>query len=240
MDAWNLLLMLMIDRVSLSQGSHKVLSELSLNLARGEIGVVMGRSGAGKTSLLHAIAGFLSIDKGAICFGDHILSTADYTQSPEKRRIGMVFQDYALFPHLTARANVLFGLRRMNGREKGRRLEEVVALTHIENFLHKYPYDLSGGEQQRVAIARTLVTQVDLMLLDEPFSNLDADLRRRLSFGVRTFLKEHRITGLVVSHDRVEGLNICDRIGNLHEGIMEKWLDKRDLEPEPARIFPAH
>ena len=231
--------MLMIDKVSLSQGSHKILSELSLNLARGEIGVVMGKSGAGKTSLLNAIAGFVPIDNGAICFGEHILSTADYIQTPEKRHIGMVFQDYALFPHLTARENVLFGLRQLNGKEKKSRLEEVVVLTHIENFLHKYPYGLSGGEQQRVAIARTLITQVDLMLLDEPFSNLDADLRRSLSFGVRAFLKEHSITALVVSHDRVEGLNICDKIGNLREGIMERWLDKRDLEPEPAHIFPV-
>lgn len=231
--------MLIIDRISLSQNAHPVLTELSLDLPQGDIGVVMGKSGAGKTTLLNAIAGFIPITTGAICFGDHILSTSDYIRPPEKRQIGMVFQDYALFPHLSARANVLFGIRHLNRTVKKTRLNEVVELTHIEKFLNKYPYDLSGGEQQRVAIARTLITQTDIMLFDEPFSNLDADLRRSLSFGVRSFLKEHQITALVVSHDRVEGLNICDRVGNIHKGVMEKWMDKRDLEPDPAHIFPV-
>lgn len=230
--------MLIVDRVNLYQNSHLVLAELSLDLPRGEIGVVMGKSGAGKTTLLNAIAGFIPIAKGAICFGDYILSTPDYIRPPEKRQIGMVFQDYALFPHLTARANILFGVRHLNQMDRNKRLDEVVQLTHIEQFLNKYPYDLSGGEQQRVAIARTLITQVGTMLFDEPFSNLDVDLRRSLSFGVRSFLKEHKITALVVSHDRVEGLNICDKIGSLHKGTMQKWLDKRDLEPDPARLFP--
>lgn len=229
--------MLIVDRVTLSQGTHLILSELSLSLANGEIGVVMGKSGAGKTSLLQAIAGFNPIDQGAICFDNRILSTADYTQPPETRRIGMVFQDYALFPHLTVRANVLFGLQRLNNVKKKRKLEEVANLTQIDTFLAKYPNEISGGEQQRVALARTLITQMNLMLFDEPFSNLDADLKHSLSFGVRAFLKEHRITALVVSHDKIGGINICDKIGNLNAGVMGRWMDRRDLEPDPTHLF---
>ena len=229
--------MLIIDKVTFYQDAHPILSDLSLSLARGEIGVVMGKSGAGKTSLLQAIAGFHAIKQGAICFDDHVLSTMGYTLPPEKRRIGMVFQDYALFPHLKTRANVLFGIKNLNSQQKKRSLEEVTALTQIEAFLDKYPNELSGGEQQRVALARTLITKMKLMLFDEPFSHLDADLTRSLSFGVRSFLKEHMITALVVSHDKIAGINICDKLGTLYEGVMSEWLNRRDIEPDPAEVF---
>ena len=229
--------MLNVDRISVSQGRAQVLKDLSLTLTQGEIGAVMGKNGVGKTSLLYSLAGFLRLDAGAICFGDTVLSTADWTLAPEKRGVGMVFQDYALFPHLSVRENILFGTRDQSAARRKVNLHTVVELTQINELVHKYPYELSGGEQQRVAVARTLITEARLMIFDEPFANLDVDLKHRLSFGVRYFLKERDITALVASHNKVEALNICDRIGVINSGRMESWCDKKELALDPGNIL---
>lgn len=231
--------MLNVDRISVSQGGQQVLKGLSLTLTQGEIGAVMGKNGVGKTSLLYSLAGFLRLDAGAICLGDTVLSTADWTLAPEKRGIGMVFQDYALFPHLSARDNILFGTRAQPMARRDANLRAVIELTQLEDLIHKYPYELSGGEQQRVALARTLITEAELMMFDEPFANLDVDLKHRLSFGVRAFLKERNITALVASHNKVEALNICDRLGVIQAGRMASWRDKREISLDPSNtLFP--
>ena len=230
--------MLNIDNINCHKGNLPVLKGLSLTLATGEIGAVMGNNGVGKSTLLHAVAGFISVDSGAICFGGDVLSTEDWVLPVEKRGVGMVFQDYALFPHINVKDNLVFGIRKLNAKERSKRLDEVVELINATNLLSKFPYELSGGEQQRVAIGRTLVTQNRLMLFDEPFSNLDAELKRSLSFGVRSYLKDKNITSLVVSHDRVEALNVCDKIGKLVHGTMHAWEDKRDL-PLDSTLLPS-
>ncbi len=229
--------MLNVDRISVSQEKSPVLRELSFTLNRGEIGAVMGKNGAGKTSLLHSLAGFLQLDAGAICFGDRVLSTADWVLPPEERGVGMVFQDYALFPHLNVRENILFGTGNQSAKRRKDNLRTVLELTQTKRFLTKYPYELSGGEQQRVALARTLITEVQLMVFDEPFANLDADLKHSLSFGVRHFLKDRNITAVVVSHNKVEALNTCDKIGLMQGGCLTNWTDKRELTPEPGNML---
>lgn len=222
--------MLNIDSISCSNKDSLVLKNLSLTLARGEIGAVMGKNGAGKSTLLNAVAGFTSITKGAICFGGDVLSTENWVLAPEKRGVGVVFQDYALFPHINVKANLSFGVRNLPNKERKVRLDEIVALIKADGLLNKFPYELSGGEQQRTAIGRTLITRSKLMLFDEPFSNLDVDIKRSLSFGVRDYLKDKGITALVVSHDRAESLNVCDKIGKINNGVMQSWEDKRDID----------
>ena len=220
--------MLNIENLVCESGGKKIVNRLFLTLAKGEIGAVMGKNGVGKSTLLKAVAGFIPLKNGSICFDGNVLSTCDWTEEPARRGIGMVFQDMALFPHISAKDNLLFGLYNLSNGEKKSRLEELVQLIHAEELLEKYPYELSGGEQQRIAIGRTLITKSPLMLFDEPFANLDVSLKRELSFSVRDFLKKNEITSLVVSHDKAEAINICDRIGEMREGVLSYWHDKRD------------
>ena len=178
--------------LSCSYGSAPVLSQLSFSLQAGKIACLLGPSGCGKSTLLRAIAGFENLETGSITLKGQTLSNVTRTLAPEKRRIGMVFQDYALFPHLTVKENLNFAIQ--NNKKLTHNIDEIIEIIKLPNSLHKYPHELSGGEQQRVALARSIISQPDLLLLDEPFSSLDKSHRDELVKDVRSILKNQLVT----------------------------------------------
>ena len=214
--------------------------EVTLGLAAGDIGVLIGPSGCGKTTLLRAVAGLEPASSGEILVSGQPVEGAGVHVPPERRQIGMVFQDYALFPHLDVAANVAFGLdRRTASAARRARVAEVLALVGLAGSEKRMPHELSGGQQQRVALARALAPQPKLLLLDEPFSNLDVDLRERLAHEVRGILKAAQATALFVTHDQLEAFAIGDRIGVMHEGRLHQWSDAYSLYHRPATRFVA-
>jgi iron(III) transport system ATP-binding protein len=212
---------------------------VSLGLRAGEIGVLIGPSGCGKTTLLRAVAGLERASGGRIALGGETVSEAGRHVPAEQRRIGMVFQDYALFPHLDVARNVAFGIDRLPRREREARVQEVLRLVGLDGLHARYPHELSGGQQQRVALARALAPNPRLLLLDEPFSNLDVDLRERLAHEVRGILKAANATALFVTHDQLEAFAIGDRIGVMHDGHLHQWDDAYALYHRPATRFVA-
>jgi iron(III) transport system ATP-binding protein len=218
--------------------AHEVVRGLSFVLARGAIGCLLGPSGCGKTTVLRCIAGFETPRAGSVRLNGVEVSSPGASLAPEKRRIGMVFQEHALFPHLTARRNIEFGLRAgIDAREK--RVQELAALTGIGEILEKYPHELSGGQQQRVALARALAPAPELLLLDEPFSNLDTELRERLSLELREIIKASGATAVLVTHDQHEAFAMADEIGVMLEGRIEQWDSAYNLYHRPANRFIA-
>lgn len=189
---------------------HRVVQQINLHLNAGDIGCLLGPSGCGKTTTLRAIAGFESVQEGEIQLAGEIISRAGFTLAPEKRRMGMVFQDYALFPHLTVAENVAFGIRKHPQRE--RITAELLELVKLAHLVQRYPHELSGGQQQRVALARALAPEPQLLLLDEPFSNLDVELRRKLSHEVRDILKARGTSAILVTHDQEEAFAVSDHV----------------------------
>ena len=220
-------------------GSFTSIQALSFTLAQGDIGCLLGPSGCGKTTALRAIAGFERIAAGSIAIGGQIASEPGRTTPPEARRIGMVFQDYALFPHLTVAENVGFGLRHLKPGERTARVTAMLALTGMRHSPAKYPHELSGGQQQRVALARALGAAPHLLLLDEPFSNLDTELREKLSLEVRDIIKQSGATALLVTHDQHEAFAMADRIGVMERGVLQQWDTAYNLYHRPGNRFVA-
>ncbi|HWP17838.1 MAG TPA: ABC transporter ATP-binding protein [Burkholderiaceae bacterium] len=222
---------------------HPAVDGVGFALAAGQIGALIGPSGCGKTSLLRAIAGLERIAAGRIALGDDILSEEGQGRRlhlpPERRQIGMVFQDYALFPHLTVAQNIAFGLPRLGRAERERRVAEMLELVGLGPVAARYPHQLSGGQQQRIALARALAPRPRLLLLDEPFSNLDVELRERLAQEVRNILKQASITALLVTHDQFEAFAVADEIGVMHQGRLEQWDDAYHLYHRPTTRFVA-
>jgi iron(III) transport system ATP-binding protein len=219
--------------------SQAAVKDVSFGLRAGDIGVLIGPSGCGKTTLLRAVAGLEPASGGQITLGGHIVSSAHASVPAEKRRIGMVFQDYALFPHLDVRRNVAFGIHDWPQAQRDARVAEVLEWVGLPETQHRYPHELSGGQQQRVALARALAPKPQLLLLDEPFSNLDVDLRERLAHEVRGILKAAGATALFVTHDQLEAFAIGDMIGVMHEGGLHQWDDAYSLYHRPATRFVA-
>lgn len=219
--------------------SRSAVQGVSLQLEAGQIGVLIGPSGCGKTSLLRAIAGLEDLNAGQIELSDRVVSRQGFTEAPEKRRMGMVFQDYALFPHLTVAENIAFGIQDLPKSDQTKRIQEVLGLVGLEEVKQRYPHELSGGQQQRVALARALAPKPDLLLLDEPFSNLDVDLRERLAVEIRSILKAANATALFVTHDQMEAFAIGDVIGVIQEGHLAQWADAYHLYHRPASRFVA-
>ena len=213
---------------------HVVVDGLSLQLERGMIGCLLGPSGCGKTTVLRCIAGFESVTAGEIRLGGATVSRAGMHLPTEQRQIGMVFQDYALFPHLTVGGNVAFGLRGASQEEQRARVAELLTIVGLQGQAKRFPHELSGGQQQRVALARALAPKPRLLLLDEPFSNLDVDLRERLALEVRDILKAQGITAILVTHDQNEAFAIADEIGVMHEGRIQQWDTSYNLYHRPA------
>jgi iron(III) transport system ATP-binding protein len=206
-----------------AHGLHTVVDGFSLSLDAGRIGCLLGPSGCGKTTVLRAIAGFEPLRAGTIRLGDRLLSSAGVHLPPEERRVGMMFQEYALFPHLTAAQNVGFGLRRLPQPDQRARVAEMLALVGLAESGGRYPHELSGGQQQRIALARALAPSPALLLLDEPFSNLDAATRERLTVEVREILKAAGQTAVLVTHNEAEAQAMADHIGLMHNGRLTRW-----------------
>lgn len=235
--------LLKLDKISVTydsaSGAAPVVQELSLCLEQGNIGCLLGASGCGKTTVLRAIAGFEPLRTGSITLGETVLSTPGYMVAPEKRQVGMMFQDYALFPHLNVVQNMAFGLRRWDKSRRNQRIEELLHLANLERSRHRYPHELSGGQQQRVALARALAPEPGLLLLDEPFSNLDVDTRERLAFEVRDILKKTGHTAILVTHNQAEAFAIADRIGVMQDGRIAQWDTPYCLHHQPNSPFVA-
>lgn len=220
-------------------GKHTVVDGVDFKLQAGQIACLLGPSGCGKTTLLRCIAGFEEIAGGEISLHGQVVSRQGQRVAPEKRRIGMVFQDYALFPHLTIEQNVAFGLGRKPGEDARLRVTELLATVGLSGQGEKYPHELSGGQQQRVALARALAPRPELILLDEPFSNLDVGLRERLSVEVREILKREGSTAVMVTHDQHEAFAMADEIGIMHHGRIQQWDVPYNLYHRPANRFVA-
>ena len=231
---------LTLDKVCVAYDQKRVLEEISLTLNDGEIACLLGPSGCGKTTLLRTIAGFQALQCGEIVSGTKVLSTSDFVLPTEKRQIGMVFQDFALFPHLTIADNICFGIRHQPSSEKQRRLAELLELIGLRGFDRRYPHELSGGQQQRIALARAMASKPRLLLLDEPFSSMDVELRSVLAREVRAILKHEGITSIMVTHDQHEAFNMADRIGVVNAGKLLQWDTAQALYHEPETEFVAH
>jgi len=226
--------LLELKNISQAYGDHWVVRNLSLSLNKGEIGCLLGASGCGKTTVLRTIAGFEPLLRGEIHLNGTTISREGHSLPPAKRAIGMVFQDYALFPHLTLFDNVAFGLRELSRPETVVRVHEMLELVGLDKAHAKYPHEISGGQQQRVALARALAPRPALLLLDEPFSNLDVTLRERLSTEVRDILKSYGATALFVTHNQHEAFAVADRIGVMADGAMLQWASAHELYHCPA------
>ncbi len=221
-------------------GGPPVLRDLSFRLQSGQIGCLIGPSGCGKTTVLRCLAGFEPIDAGQIIADQAVLSGPGFTVAPELRSFGMVFQDHALFPHLSVADNVMFGLHRLPAARRAARAREVLAAVGLEGSQAAFPHQLSGGQQQRVALARAVAPRPRILLLDEPFASLDADLRVRLGADLRGFLKSSGTTALMVTHDHKEAFAIADEIGVLRAGVLEQWDSAFNLYHRPVSTFVAN
>ena len=235
--------MLELDRVHLAydtdRGMRDVVRDLSLTLATGQIGCLLGASGCGKSTILRAIAGFEPVRSGEIRLDGATISSPLHQTAPEKRAVGMMFQDYALFPHLNVSENVGFGLRKMSRAARQSRVGHLLDLVGLSETQARFPHELSGGQQQRVALARALAPEPDMLLLDEPFSNLDVDTRERLAFEVRDILKQTGHTAMLVTHNQAEAFAIADRIGVMEDGRIVQWDTPYNLHHHPANAFVA-
>lgn len=194
------------------------IQNFTLEIQRGEVICILGESGSGKSTVLRLIAGLEFPLKGRMLVNGKVLFDDRNFVVPEKRGIGMVFQDYALFPHMTVAENIEFGLKHFNSREKKERVDEMLKLVHLEDFAQRYPYELSGGQQQRVAIARAVGPEPSILLLDEPFSNLDAHLRHTIREELSRILQETGVTSIFVTHDQEDAKRIADRVVILEKG----------------------
>jgi iron(III) transport system ATP-binding protein len=226
-----------IDRVARSFGEVRAVDEVSLAIRDGEFFTLLGPSGCGKTTLLRMVAGFCDLDRGRILFGDRRVDTV----APHRRNTGMVFQNYAVFPNLDVNGNVAYGLkaRRLAAGEIATRVERALKLVQLEGFARRWPHQLSGGQLQRVAIARAVVIEPDVLLLDEPLSNLDAKLRVEMRGEIRALQRTLGITVIYVTHDQEEALAMSDRIAVMRAGRLEQVAAPPAIYEQPATAFVA-
>ncbi|WP_067515824.1 ABC transporter ATP-binding protein [Endozoicomonas ascidiicola] len=219
--------------------SDLVLSDLNLAIEDGEIVCLLGRSGCGKSTLLKAIAGIIQPVAGTINIHGHEVSSARKVTPPEQRGIGMIFQDYALFPHLTVFENIAFGLNKSDSTTIKHRVREMLELVNLFNLEKRYPHELSGGQQQRVAIARALANKPSILLLDEPFSNIDSQVRQHLIREIRDILKQQKVAGLFVTHSREEGFAFADKVAVMGQGRIMQYGTASDVYHHPDNRFIA-
>ncbi len=228
-----------INRLALSHDDRTVVKDLSFGVTKGSLGCLLGPSGCGKTSVLRAIAGFHPVDHGEIVLAGRVVSRPGYRLAPEARRVGMVFQDHALFPHLKVFDNIAFGIRTASAEQKRQKVHELLEKIGLIDIADRYPHELSGGQNQRVALARALAPKPDLLLMDEPFSNLDLELRERLGHDVRDILKDEGMTCVMVTHDQFDAFALSDKVGVMAEGGIRQWDTPYNLYHEPADRFVA-
>jgi len=231
--------LLTLDNVSIAYGAKTIVKEVSINLSKGEIGCLLGPSGCGKSTLLRAIAGFEPVITGSIQLTEQTLSDTKNTTAPELRNIGMVFQDISLFPHLSIEQNVAFGIKNQPKQQIAARVKQLLALIELSEYAKHYPHQISGGQQQRVALARALAPKPELILLDEPFSGLDAKLRESLVPQVKAILKKEQVSALMVSHDQAEAFAVADKIAIMNNGKIHQWDNAYNSYHFPASQFVA-
>ena len=231
--------LLCLENVTKAFGTQQVVERISFQLTRGEIGCLLGPSGCGKTTLLRMIAGFEDIHDGSISIHNARVSTPASTTPPEQRSIGMVFQDYALFPHMSVQQNLEFGIRNKKKTMRQRKIADLLDLVGLQDCAARYPHELSGGQQQRIALARALAPEPELLLLDEPFSNLDVLFREKLTAEVRNILKFLEITTLLVTHNQHEAFSVADTVGVLFNGKMQQWDSAYNIYHNPTSVEVA-
>ena len=215
--------LLEVEKISCIYSDRPVLNDFSIKVVQGEIVALLGPSGCGKTTTLRAILGFEPVRQGEIRIAGEVMSRPGFSVPPERRPIGMVFQDPALFPHLTVGQNIAIGIRRESKTYQNQVVRKLLEIIGLENCLSRYPHELSGGQQERVALARALAPRPRLLLLDEPFASLDIDLRERLSLEVRNILKEIGSTAVVVTHHQDEAFAMGDQVGIMKGGAILQW-----------------
>ena len=230
--------MLTLEHVEHAYGDRPILDQISLHLRPGQIGSLLGPSGCGKTTALRLIAGFEPLQAGRIRLNGQWVTPQD-NLAPQSRNVGLVFQDHALFPHLSVRANVAFGLHRLAPAAARERVDAMLELVGLSAEAERMPQQLSGGQQQRVALARALAPRPALLLMDEPFSSLDVELREQLGSEVHDILKREGITALLVTHDQHEAFAVADMVGVMRDGCIEQWDTPYNLYHRPASQFVA-
>ena len=234
------LVQLSLNKVTVGYDGIKIIHDVSLTLGNGQIGCLLGPSGCGKSTLLRAIAGFEPLTGGEIILELKLLSSPTFTEAPENRKIGMVFQDLALFPHLTIFENISFGLRKLAKPQKVERVSELLQLVGLSGMEDRYPHSLSGGQQQRIALARAMAPKPKLLLLDEPFSGLDASMREVLVPEVREILLQEQMSALLVTHDQMEAFAMADKVAVMYEGAIVQCDTPHSIYHEPNDQFVAH
>ncbi|NOJ16018.1 ABC transporter ATP-binding protein [Vibrio jasicida] len=230
---------LSIKNLTCQYDDQTVLESLSLEVEQGQIVCLLGASGCGKTTLLKAIAGLLPLSSGQMSLNCLTIDDGKNWLPPEQRNIGMIFQDYALFPHLTVAENIAFGLKNESAQQKLMKVEEMLGLVHLKGYGERYPHQLSGGQQQRVAIARSLAYKPDLLLLDEPFSNIDTQVRHELIREIRKIFKEQGVTAIFVTHSREEAFAFADKMAVMNHGVIEQYGTASELYYQPSSKFVA-
>jgi len=229
-----------LDRVSVDIDGHRIINNVSFELAEGDIACLLGPSGCGKTTVLRTIGGFQSPSGGQVLLAEETVATATAQATPEQRRVGMVFQDLALFPHMNVRANVAFGMSAQSHQASNKRVDELLDLVSMREYESSYPHQLSGGQQQRVALIRAMAPRPPVLLMDEPFSSQDTERRVQLAHEVREILKRDGITSVLVTHDQYEAFAIADHIGVMADGHLLQWDNAFDLYHKPANKFVAN
>lgn len=224
---------LQVEQLVKRYGAMTAVDEIGFTLATGDILALLGASGCGKTTTLRLIAGLETPDNGNIWLGERRVSGGGDWIQPEDRRVGMVFQDYALFPHLNVSSNIAFGLKHYRG-DKNARVVEMLRVVGLSGLEKRMPHQLSGGQQQRVALARALAPQPNILLLDEPFSNLDAALRAQVRAEIRTILRQANVTSIFVTHDQEEALSLADKVAVMREGRILQFGTPHDIYTRPA------
>ena len=232
--------MLQVNDISHRYDETETLNHVSISLERGETGCILGPSGCGKTTLLRCVAGFEVVTGGQILIDGALCSSVDTHVPPEARRIGMVFQDYALLPHLTVTQNVQFGLHEIPREQSKKKAQAMLSKVGLGHLAARYPHELSGGQQQRVAIARALAPSPELLLMDEPFSNIDAGMKAGLGREMKALLVELGTTSLIATHDHDDAFTLGDKIGILNQGALVQWDSAYDVYHQPGDRFVAN
>lgn len=230
---------LQVKNIDLSYGKKQVVFDVSFDLGEGTIGCLLGPSGCGKTTVLRSIAGFESVSKGEILLNDQVISSPQNHLPPEQRKIGMVFQDFALFPHLNVSDNIRFGIKSWSAEKQKQRVAELLEMVNMADFGNAWSHQLSGGQQQRVALARAMAAKPSILLLDEPFSSMDVELREQLARDVRLILKQENVTAVLVTHDQNEAFAMADEICVLNAGRVQQYDSAYNLYHQPKNRFVA-